>query len=376
MDENRKDRQRQRALRGIDKHLDHDELKRRKAAAARRRAERGQAHRPRARDWDAESETFEKIRRARPRSNARPTAAAPAADQQRAVVAALHHGRVELDDGRAARIAGHLFADPTFRLAVGDEVAFTETDGPARIEARIPRRTCLSRPDPGNPHRALVIAANIDVAAIVVAAADPPLRPGLIDRLLLALEHGGVGAAVCVNKIDLVRDARERDRLEQTLAPYHRLGCAVFCCSATAALGLEPLRRQLSGKTAVFVGHSGVGKSAILNALDPQGGRTTGAVRSRDGRGRHTTTWSSLRTLADGTRVIDTPGVRAFGLDDLDPAQVRAGFTEFARFAVACRYGDCTHVHEPQCAVRGAAESGALPAERYASYLRILAAPQ
>ncbi len=277
----------------------------------------------------------------------------------------MHHGRVTLDDGETVSTAGQ-------DLAVGDEVALARTDGPARIESRIERRTCLSRPDPGNPNRSLVIAANVDVAVIVVAAKDPPLRPGLIDRMLFAIERGGVTPVVCVNKLDLLDHHRERDELERTMTPYVQLGHAVVFCSATTGDGIDQLRGHLAGCACVFVGHSGVGKSSVLNAIDPRGERSTGDVRQFDGRGRHTTTWSSMRMLEDGTRVIDTPGVRAFGLDKLDPAQVRAFFAEFVPIAGGCRYSDCTHIHEPECAVREAVEGGKLSIERYASYVRIL----
>jgi ribosome biogenesis GTPase len=287
-------------------------------------------------------------------------------DLPRAVVVALHHGRIDLDTGASARIAARLLG-PEFQLAVGDEVAFTTTEGPPRIEALLPRRSWLSRPDPGNTHRDLLLAANVDVAVITVAVAEPPLRPGLIDRFLLALADGGVKPAICVNKADLVGDATEVDRV---MAPYAELQVPVFMCSAAVRSGLAPLRAHLAGKTCVFVGHSGVGKSSLLNALDPDGGRQVGAVR-HDGKGCHTTSWSSMRRLDDCTRIIDTPGIRALGLERLDAEQVRAGFAEFAA-AGRCRFGDCSHRDEPDCAVRNAAAAGRIGRARYASYLRIL----
>jgi len=285
----------------------------------------------------------------------------------RAVVVAVHHGRVDLDTAASARIAARLLLDPEFRVAVGDEVAFTATAGPPRIEAVLPRRSWLSRPDPGNVHRDLVLAANVDIAVVTVAVADPPLRPGLIDRFLLALARGGVAPAICVNKVDLVGDVAE---VERAMAPYVELQVPVFVCSAAHGSGLEPLRAHVRGKVCVFVGHSGVGKSSLLNALDPEGARAVAAVRAFDGKGRHTTSWSSLRRLADGTRIIDTPGIRALGLERLDAEQVRTGFAEFA--GVGCRFADCAHREEPDCGVRAAVAAGRISAARYGSYLRVL----
>lgn len=382
MDEKSKEAQRNRYLRAAHKIVGHEEQKQRKSDSARRRAQRPSSRRQ-ARDWDpaawadGDDQTFEKIQRSHPtkRTSGKQKSGEELAALPTAIVTAVHQGRVVLDNGETARVAGHLLVDTAFRLVVGDVVRFGTHSGQARIEARDPRRSCLSRPDPGNPHHALVIAANVDLAIIVVAAKDPPLRPGLIDRLVLAIEHGGAAPAVCVNKFDLCNE-QERAEVAATVAPYRELGSEVFCCSAQTGEGCNELREFLAGKSSVFVGHSGVGKSSILNALDPHGDRITGDVRQYDGRGRHTTTASSLRDLPDGTRVIDTPGVRSFGLDGLSPGQVRDGFGEFARFAAGCRFSDCTHVHEPECGVREAAENGGLTLARYQSYCRILAAQQ
>jgi ribosome biogenesis GTPase len=364
-----KARMRERAARMMRHWLDREEEQRRKQEAKKRRASHKHARPRPGRHWDEDddAEGFEKM----PKSGAAEKVSASISeggttDLPRAVVVALHHGRVDLDTGASARIAARLFV-AGFQLAVGDEVAFTSTEGPPRIEAVLPRRSWLSRPDPGNNHRDLVLAANVDVAVITVAVAEPPLRPGLIDRFLLALAHGGVAPAICVNKVDLVADATEVDRM---IAPYVALQVPVFACSAARQSGLAALRSHLAGKTCVFVGHSGVGKSSLLNALDPDGGRQVGAVR-HDGKGSHTTSWSSMRRLQDGTRIIDTPGIRALGLERLDAGQVRSGFAEFA-VAGRCRFADCSHRDEPDCAVRAAAAAGRISRARYASYLRIL----
>ncbi len=363
----------------MDKFVDHEEQKRRKAASRERRSAETE-RRPRRRSWGSgeddadDAVAFEKITR---RSAVQLPGAGGRAEPidpslPRSTVAAVHRGRIELADGRVARLAGRLAADSTLQIVVGDEVAHSDHDGVARIEGVDPRRSSLARSDPGNPNRELTIAANIDVAVVVAAAVDPPLRPGLIDRYLLGLERGGVDAVVCVNKVDKITDTAQRAELEQLLLPYDGLGMMIVWASPACGAGIEELRAVIRGTTSVFVGHSGVGKSSLLNRIDPDGDRNIGRVRGYDGRGRHTTTSSSLRSLPGGTRVIDTPGVRSFGLEHLDLADVRAGFPELQEFASGCRFASCTHAHEPDCAVRAAVEDGRLPRARYDSYVRVL----
>ncbi|MBK8096032.1 MAG: ribosome small subunit-dependent GTPase A [Planctomycetes bacterium] len=346
------------------------ELQQQQQAKARKAGRIKQRHD----DWSADDDdpaVFEKI--ARPgRERPRP-ALSPAAIEglPRGTVTAVHAGRVEIDFA-PARLASAMVNDPEQRLAVGDEVAFEVTDGPPRIVARLPRRSVLARPDPGNEHRELVLAANVDLVVIVVAAADPPLRPGLIDRFLLALQRGGAAPLLCVNKVDLLDDAG-RARLALMLQPYEELAVPVIRCSASAGLGIDELQARLRGRTCVFAGHSGVGKSSLLNAIDPAGGRATGAVRDFDGKGRHTTTAAMMRQLSDGTRVIDTPGIRALGLQELTRDELQAAFADLQAFAGGCRFADCSHAHEPDCAVRAAVAAGRLSAARHGSWLRLQA---
>ena len=206
---------------------------------------------------------------------------------------------------------------------------------------------------------------------VVVAAEAPPLHPRLIDRYLIAVEHSGARPVLVVNKVDLLEEDRRHDLLAR-LQPYRALGMPVLPCSASRGEGIDAVRAALSGNTCVFVGQSGVGKSSLLNALDEDAAARVGEVRSGDGRGRHTTTASALYDIAGDIRVIDTPGIRRFSVEDDDPAAIAAGFTEFAPLAADCRYRDCTHVHEPGCAVRRAVEDGAIPRSRYESYRKLL----
>ena len=167
----------------------------------------------------------------------------------------------------------------------------------------------LSRPDPLNPHLQRLIAANIDVVANVVSTKLPPLRPRLIDRFLIAIQRGGAAPLIVVNKIDLDRDLTP-------LRVYEELGVPVIGCSTKSGEGLDALRAAVSGKTSALVGHSGVGKSSILNALDERLQIATGDLHRR-GTGRHTTTSSTLHDLGGGTLIVDTPGIRELGLWDL-----------------------------------------------------------
>jgi ribosome biogenesis GTPase len=249
-------------------------------------------------------------------------------------------------------------------IAIGDRVDFNEHG----IREVLPRRTVLSRPDPQNPRIERVLAANIDIVVHVAAIVTPPLRPGLIDRYLVAIARGGAEAILCINKIDLLRDAKELEPINT----YRSMGVAVFLCSAETREGIAELQSALQGKTCVFTGHSGVGKSSLLNAILPSLDLRTSGVSGGSGKGLHTTTSSALYELPNGTRVIDTPGVRQFGMWKLSPEELRLYFQEFEAFRNSCRFSDCTHTHEPECGVRTAAEYGDIAPERYRAYQRIL----
>lgn len=247
-------------------------------------------------------------------------------------------------------------------LAVGDRVLLDDTS-PPRLREILPRRTLLSRPDPANPHRERLIAANIDVVVNVVSMKSPPLRPRLIDRFLIAIQRGGAQPMIVVNKADLGADLTP-------LRVYEELGVPLIACSAKTGEGLDALREALSGKMSAFVGHSGVGKSSLLNALDEKLRIATGDLHRR-GTGRHTTTSSTLHDLGGGTLIIDTPGIREFGLWDLTPRALRQSFPEFDEPAELCRFNDCSHLHEPGCEVKERVESGALSRARYDTYTRL-----
>lgn len=291
----------------------------------------------------------EKIRHLRDqrRKNAKPATITNAGE--RGLVGAIHRSSCVVHVGEERRICL-----PFPGLAVGDEVTLCRN----RIGEIRERRSVLERRDPSHPERSRVLAANVDDVVIVTSAADPAFRPGLIDRVLLAVEQGGAKPLICLNKVELIPAPGDLERLEI----YSRLGIPVVHTSCATGEGVDELGRLLKGRTCVFTGHSGVGKSSLVNRLCPGLGLATGEVSIK---GRHTSSSSFLHEETDGTRIIDTPGIREFGLAPLAAAELAGHFQEFGDVAGRCRYGRCTHTHEPDCAVR----SAGLP--RYALYLRL-----
>lgn len=287
---------------------------------------------------------------------------------------------LEGGEQRVCILSARLAAAQHSGIAVGDRVLFFENDDGSRmIHSVEPRRTVLARPDPHNVIKQRVIAANVDHVVNVVSVKSPPLRPRLIDRYLIAIMQGGAEPVVCVNKVDLL-SGEELERELSELDVYRDLGLKIVQCSADTGEGLDELHAVIAGGMSVFVGHSGVGKSSILKALvehleiddiDTEAIRTAGVSKAR-GTGRHTTRMSTLFDLGNGTTIIDTPGIREFGLWNMDAETLRAYFPEFEELAVECKFNDCTHTHEPFCAVKGAVDEGHLSGARYETYLRLV----
>nr|MDJ0976266.1 ribosome small subunit-dependent GTPase A [Planctomycetota bacterium] len=251
---------------------------------------------------------------------------------------------------------------------VGDRVDVLRT-APDRgaVESIEARTSTLSRPDPRG-RKEHVMAANVDRVVIVSAADDPPFNPGLVDRMLAVIEFSELEAVIVVNKMDLLDEGVEPPELDV----YRALGYPVVPTSATAGTGIDTLREELVGRVSVVAGHSGVGKSSLLNAVQVDLGLSVGRVNPVTGRGTHTTTAAIWLPLEGGGAVIDTAGVREFGLYGIPERDVGWLFRDIAAIAPACRYPDCSHTHEPGCAVREAALEGEMPLFRYDSYLRIL----
>lgn len=269
-------------------------------------------------------------------------------------------------------------------LTVGDQVTIAVTEltsgsqddkdrADGMILQRQPRATALSRPQPRSGKRRdiystetfeKVIVANMDTLLIVAATVSPPLRQGLIDRFLIIAERGSLKPVVVINKVDLAAPD------EQVLVDFAARGVEVIQVSAATGQGLDALRTRLVDTRAVLAGASGVGKSTLINALIPGAGAVTKTIRQKDQRGRHTTAAANIYNL-DGGMIVDTPGVRELGVH-LSVAEVGWYFPEFEPYVPQCKFNDCSHTHEPQCAVQAAVEACEIPPRRYDSYLRIL----
>jgi ribosome biogenesis GTPase len=260
-------------------------------------------------------------------------------------------------------------------IAVGDEVVISE-DGVGRgvVEAVLPRRSVLTRPDvfhdgyrTRDRHLQQVIAANVDQLLIVASWRDPHLWPELVDRYLIAAERNNLSPVICVNKVDLVEDAAS---CHAALQPYLDLGYQVLFTSALTGEGVSELRKILHGRTTVLAGMSGVGKSSLLAAVQPGLKLRTREVSEHSGEGRHTTAQVSLLSLEMGGSVVDTPGIREFGLSGLLRGELIRFYPEIAAVG-GCRFSDCSHTHEPGCAVKAAVKQGLVSATRYHNYEKI-----
>jgi ribosome biogenesis GTPase len=256
-------------------------------------------------------------------------------------------------------------ADATSRLVVGDAVLL-EGRPPALVVVEVEkRRTTLNRKSPGEarPH---LIAANVDQAVVVTAAVHPEPNPRLLDRLLVACHHAGIAPLLCVNKVD-----QGTDSIDPWIGDYQDAGYEILLASARTARGIGCLARAIAGRTTLFCGPSGVGKSALLNAIHPGYRLREGSISEATGKGRHTTTTAQLLPLPGGGFVVDTPGVKEFGLWDLPAATLHECFPDVSRLVASCAYSDCTHTDESECAVRNAAQDGRLSSRRYTSYLKL-----
>jgi len=258
--------------------------------------------------------------------------------------------------------------EQTTPIAVGDDVLVTViSEHEAVIEEVRDRRSVLSRPAVGQETTEHVLAANIDALIVVTSAREPAFKPGLIDRFLIAAESGGLQPAIVINKIDLglEADAKEAARI------YRELGYDVFLTSAVDGTGMDAFGNFLNKHRSIMAGHSGVGKSTMLNHLLPGIELPTREISQSTGRGRHTTSHIELFHLPGGGFIIDSPGIKVLGLWQVDRDDLSSYYPEIVEREDDCRFPNCSHIHEPDCAVRQAVEGGAITALRYRNYVQI-----
>ncbi len=286
-----------------------------------------------------------------------------------------------VDDGQnvwpctVRRVLRTLRINERSAVTVGDRVRFSITEERKGIEQAgvvehvEPRTSELKRSAGRREH---AVAANIDNVVIVSSADMPKPRPNLVDRYIVSALHGRMKPIICMNKIDLA----DADEVDAFLKIYRDIGHETLAVSAESGRGIEQLRALLANHSTVFAGQSGVGKSSLLNAVQPGLKLKVGAVSEDSTKGRHTTSLASLLKLDGGGYVVDTPGVRSFDLSCVPRELLESYFVDFAKLVPDCKYPDCTHIHESECAVKSAVEAGELSIARYESYVRLFTDPE
>jgi len=236
-----------------------------------------------------------------------------------------------------------------------------------------PRKNYIIRKSSNLSKQTHIIASNIDQAILMVTNAFPTTSLGFIDRFLVTAEAYHIPTTIIFNKVDLCTNGLEVV-LQETIDLYHKkVGYAYLKTSVNDKIGLDEVKELLQNKTTLVAGHSGVGKSSLLNAIEPNLNLRTGIISKTSFNGQHTTTFAQMHPLSFGGFIIDTPGIREFGVVDLNNAELSHYFKEMKPFIGKCKFNNCQHIHEPQCTVLEALEAGKIPAERYQSYLSIMA---
>lgn len=273
----------------------------------------------------------------------------------------------ELYECATRRILKTLATDQRHVVAAGDRVLFRpDRNNEGIIERVEPRRGVLCRTSRGRQH---VLVANVDQLLIISSAAEPVIKPHLIDRFLVTAEKSKIAPIICINKIDLINPAD----LQPLVGVYARMGYRVLLMSVQTGFGMDAVRQLVRGRQSVVIGQSGVGKSSLLNAIEANLQLKVNAVSAESQKGKHTTTAAQLIPLEMGGYVVDTPGIRQFQLWDIIPTEVIGFFRDLRPYVSLCQFPDCTHTHEANCAIKHAVADGALDARRYESYCQMFA---
>ena len=279
---------------------------------------------------------------------------------------------------RKARIRGKLKIDTeissTNPIAVGDTIDFdieAKSDGDLIISGVEARRNYVVRVSPHNKTQKHIIAANLDLAILVASIADPRTSMGFIDRFLVTAEMYHIPALIIVNKLDLLTE-KGLETLHHWEAVYRQVGYEIYAITATDRDTLIDLKNRIAGRVTLFSGHSGVGKSTLINTLLPGLGIKTQELSGWSNKGQHTTTFAEMFDLEDGGKIIDTPGMKEFGLIDVTREELSHFMPEMRKLLTSCKFNNCLHYNEPGCAVKKGVSKGIVPEDRYLSYLAMM----
>ncbi len=256
-------------------------------------------------------------------------------------------------------------------VAVGDIVMFEEDAQIGTIKEILPRKNYIIRKSSNLSKQAHILAANIDFAILVITIKYPETFTTFIDRFLLMAEAYRIPAVLLFNKVDLL-NSQETNLLDNLIDVYKKIGYECYKISITKEINLEPVKNLFNNKICVISGHSGVGKSSLIKKIDPEINLKISAISDAHLKGKHTTTYYEMYALKNGGFIIDTPGIKGFGIVDIYKEEVYHFFPEFFKLSAKCQYNNCTHIHEPNCAVKDALEKGEAAWSRYKSYVSII----
>ncbi len=266
------------------------------------------------------------------------------------------------------RLEGKRSTNP---IAAGDWVRLNTEKLPPVIEEVVPRKNYIIRRSVNLSKESHILASNMDLVLIVASVAKPRTSTGFINRILITAEAYGIPAAVVFNKADIM-NAKEQEATTELAEEFDFLGYPTFITDALSHKGVEQVKEFLKDKTALVIGHSGVGKSTLLNAMDPNLNVKTGEISKKHQKGMHTTTFAEMHDTSFGAAIIDTPGVKEFGLVDIGPGDLSGYFPEIRELRKKCRFHNCLHLGEPDCAVKAALETGEMAVFRYHDYLNMI----